>query len=333
MALEIIRNNITKVKADAIVNTANPYVAIGEGVDEAIYNAAGKEELLKEREKIGKLAQGEVAYTKAFDLPAKYILHTVGPIWRDGNHREVEVLRKCYQNALNLALSLDCQSIAFPLIASGTYRFPKEIALSTAMNEISDFLFHHDMQVYLVVYDKESFEVSSKVFKEITNYIEENEEIELDYEFAGDIRNENVSYSLMAGGSKKEAKKIDAEDALEDILAKKEETFQEHLFYLIDHKGLDEVEVYKKANLDRKHFSKIRSNANYQPTKRTALALAIALELNLDETKDLLLKAGIALSHSSVFDLIMEYCITHEIHDIYEVNCILFKFDQPTLGA
>lgn len=354
MSLEIIRNDITKVHADAIVNTANPMVAIGYGVDTAIYEAAGKEELLAERRRIGVMHPGEIAETPAFNLNAKYIIHAIGPAWEGGTNGEVETVAQCYRKSLEKAKELECESIAFPLLASGTYGFPKDVALKTAVSEISGFLFNHEMTVYLVVYDKESFEVSGKAFNDITEYISENDvkESEPAFDCISQHRSRRDESSILFNREEQSAESIFlSEEAdyypledmsievalpdedIDDIIRRKEETFQEYLFRLIDRKGLEDKEVYKKANIDRKHFSKIRSNVNYNPSKRTALALAIALELNLDETKDLLLRAGIALSRSNTFDLIMEYCIDHHITDIFEINCILFKYDQPMLGA
>lgn len=366
MPLEIIRNDITKVRADAIINTANPNVAVGDGVDGAVYAAAGRDLLLAERAKIGPLRPGECAVTPAFALPAKYIIHTVGPAWEGGDKGEAETVAKCYRNALEKAKELNCESAAFPLISAGTYGFPKDVALKTAVSEISGFLFGCDMIVYLVVYDKKSFEVSGKAFSDIKSYIDESEvkvrrhrrpepesflspqSISFDgrsgnYEPAGAARSfyREEELARPEPAKRRERRGIlpslgiprRPEKDLEDIIKEKDETFQQYLFRIIDRKGLTDPEVYKKANIDRKHFSKIRGNVNYNPSRKTALALAVALELNMDETRDLLLKAGLALTRSSTFDLIIEYCIEHKIYDIYEINCILFKFDQPTLGA
>ncbi|MBR2067410.1 MAG: macro domain-containing protein [Solobacterium sp.] len=350
MPLKIIRNDITKVKADAIVNAANPNVTIGSGVDATIYKAAGKDALLLERKKIGVMHPGEVAETPAFNLHAKYIIHAIGPVWKGGTSGEVDTVAQCYRKSLEKAKELECESIAFPLLASGTYGFPKDIALKTAISEISGFLFNHDMTVYLVVYDKESFEVSGTAFNDISSVIKEEDIVEPLFHRReiryGNKKSEILHAKELSFGSTLSSAdlfKVDMayteseEEALDedikDIIRAKEETFQEHLFRLIDRKGLEDKDVYKKANIDRKHFSKIRGNVNYNPSKRTALALAVALELNLDETKDLLLRAGIALSKSNIFDLIVEYCIDHKIFDIYEINCILFKYDQQTLGA
>ena len=334
MPLEIIRNDITKVSADAIVNTANPKVAIGAGVDSAIYDAAGKDLLLTERKKIGEMNPGDVAETPAFNLDAKYIIHTVGPAWIDGNHQEAETVAKCYRKSLELARDLECESIAFPLISAGTYGFPKDVALKVAISEISDFLFSNDMTVTMVVYDKESFVLSGKAFSDIQAFIEDEDVIpplaSEKRRFFGNLPLEDYDVCV----SEIAVADLAAAPAdLEDIVRKKDVTFQEYLFRIIDRKGLTDPVVYKKANMDRKHFSKIRNNVNYHPSKRTALALAVALELNLDETKDLLLKAGLALTRSSVFDLIIEYCIENGVTDINEINCILFEYDQPLLGA
>lgn len=348
MAFEIIRNDITKVHADAIVNTANPNVAIGSGVDAAIYKAAGEKELLFEREKIGVMKPGEIAVTPAFNLDAKYIIHTVGPVWQGGDNKEAEIVSLCYSKSLQKAKELGCESIAFPLISSGTYGFPKDVALKTAVSQISDFLFNNEMTVYLVVYDKESFEISGKVFSDISSFIDEVDVTKQAYRNRRirslDILKDKLpQFEVGSSLPKLKNKTISEityadeievnEEDIEDIIKNKKETFQEYLFRLIDRKGLEDKDVYKKANIDRKHFSKIKSNVNYHPSKRTVLAFAIALELNLDETKDLLLRAGIALSPSNTFDIIMTYCIEHQIRDIYEINCILFKYNQPILGA
>ena len=387
MPLEIIRNDITRVRADAIVNTANPKVAIGAGTDAAVYKAAGKEQLLAARAEIGELRPGEAAVTPAFGLDARYIIHTVGPAWRGGDKGEIETVAECYRNSLGKAKELGCESVAFPLLSAGTYGFPKDVALKTAVSEISSFLFANDMTVYLVVYNREAFEVSGKVFSDIRSYIEEKdvvktkrsrEEMQRRLELIESLDSEqrlNSPYSSASphnagsassaphrkgpapsaapdAGSRPPFAPVRASKArrtsffgleeeapeekagsIDEAIKGKEETFQQYLFRIIDRKGLTDPEVYKKANIDRKHFSKIRSNPDYNPKKKTVMALAIALELNLDETKDLLLKAGMALSRSSIFDIIMEYCIENQIRDVYDINCILFKYGQPTLGA
>ncbi len=356
MPLEIIRNDITRVRADAVVNTANPKVAVGAGVDHAVYKAAGWDELLAERAKIGPLAPGECAATPAFALPSKYIIHTVGPAWEGGGSGEAGIVAKCYRGSLELAKKLGCETVAFPLISAGTYGFPKAVALKTAVSEITGFLMENEMTVFLVVYDKEAFEVSGKAFSEIRSFIEEEDIVvpdrssyerrRLEMESLRLEQMDSAAYGAPAKAAPLPKKKAGIlgsifpsraerprKDSIDDLLLAKEDTFQQRLFRIIDRKGLTDPEVYKRANIDRKHFSKIRSNVDYHPSKRTALALAVALGLNLDETRDLLLSAGMALTRSSVFDIIMVYCIEHKMQDINEINCILFSYDQPTLGA
>ena len=363
MPLNIIRNDISRVSADAIVNTANPQVAVGAGVDQAIYEAAGWQQLLAERAKIGPMKPGQAAVTPAFSLDAKYIIHTVGPVWQGGGHGERETVASCYRESLKLADELNCASIAFPLISTGTYGFPKDEALKIAISEISSFLFSHDMMVYMVVYSREAFVISSKAFSDIKCYIEDKDVKPQAYGASADRRRrrearvrrrfedidscENVSYSAW---NCPEAAAMSVEEELEsaclqedlvygkaaeldDILNQKNESFQQMLFRIIDRQGMTDPEVYKKANLDRKLFSKIRSNEDYLPKKKTVLALAVALELDMDETIDLLRRAGIALNPSSRFDLIVGYCISHRIYNIFDINTYLFEYDQPLLGA
>ena len=347
MPFTIIRNDITKVHADAIVNTANPKPIIGGGTDSAIYRAAGPVKLLEERKKIGYIPIGEVAVTKAFALPARYIIHTVGPVWIDGNHGEFDDLASCYRKSLLIAEQLGCKTIAFPLISTGTYGFPKEKALSIALDEIRHFLEDSDneMQIILVVFDKKSFDISSGLISDINQFIDDHyvgraEALEYRYgrqehrpgRFSAEMNEEEDTLQLHPMNAPS-AGYFSTTEHLEDVMKKLEESFSTHLLKLIDERGYTDVEVYKKANLDRKLFSKIRCNKNYIPKKKTALALAIALELNLDETTDLLGRAGIALSPSSKSDLIVEYCIAHKIFSIYDINALLFEYDQPCLGG
>lgn len=374
MPFEIIRNDITKVKADAIVNTANPEPVVGAGVDSAIYKAAGEKELLAERRRIGRMAPGEAKATPAFGLDAKYIIHTVGPAWQGGDAGEKETVAKCYSNSLTLAKDLGLESIAFPLISTGTLGFPKALALETAVSAISEFILESDMTVYLVVYNKEAFELSEKLMTGVKSYIEESEVVVRDegqyrerrrkaghtiesmlpdlsenrgfFEKSAEPEDEDYDLEEERIGSPWEETGAQApdmmpsleksempDDDIDRLLRQRSETFQQRLFRLIDQKGFDDIDVYKRANLDRKLFSKIKSNPNYTPSKRTAFALAIALRLNLDETVDFIRQAGLAFMPSSRFDRIISYCITHEIYDIYTINCILFEWDQPTLGG
>ena len=335
MPFQIIRNDITKVKADIIVNTANPKPTFDGGVDSAIYEAAGKEKLLAERKKIGDIAPGEAAITPAFSLNAKYIIHTVGPTWKDGKHSELETLKSCYEKSLDLALQNNCESIAFPLIATGVYGFPKDKALQVATSVIQEFLFEHEMSITLVVFDRKAFELSGKVYSDVQEYISENY-VDLSMRCESMMRrSERRVDTLSAPEACPDESEMFAysEESLDELLNSPAENFQEKLFSLIDNSGLDDVAVYKKANITKKVFSDIKTKKNYRPSKKTAVAFAIALELSLDETVDLLQRAGMALSPSSKFDLIVRYYISHGIYDMMEINLTLFKNQQECLGA
>ena len=342
MPFEIVRNNIVNMYVDAIVNTANPYPAIGSGVDTAIHEKAGPK-LLEARKQIGDINLGEARLTPAFNLNAKYVIHTVGPVWKDGLSGEPEHLRACYRNCLALAKEAECESIAFPLISTGNYGFPKDLALQIAIGEISIFLLEHEMQVCLVVFDKKSYALSEKLFKAVESYIDENyvEEVFLcEYASAPEperSRRERMFEAMpMAAPVLKNAfgkAKPQAKRSLEDLIDEVEDTFSESLFRWIVKKDLTNPEVYKKANMDRKLFSKILNNRDYKPSKINAIALAIALELNLDETKDFIGRAGYALTHSSKFDIIVEWFILQGNYDIFEINMTLFEFGQPSIGG
>lgn len=400
MAFQIIRDDITKVSADAIVNTANPEPTYASGTDSAIYKAAGADRLLEERKKIGCIETGHVAVTPAFDLDAKYIIHTVGPAWIDGNHGEREAVRSCYAESLRKAKELECESIAFPLIATGVYGFPKDEALQIAISVFSEFLTSEDMSILLVVFDKEAFVLSGKLFDGIDAYIDDNYVSEKNLEeyssprrffvesaasMSGSLDEFDMEDSLPPERLERRGKKkrrgslshrnklasdsmadpdmmlecsapsdmemekssryippeflsapigtVAASRSLDDVISQVSETWQESLFRLIDDKGFDDVEVYKRANVDRRLFAKIKKNREYSPKKVTVIAFALALELNLDETKDFMSRAGYALSPSSLFDVIVQYFIELEEFDTYKINLALFDHGQPCLGA
>lgn len=312
--------------------SANPEPICGDSCDLSIYNGAGFEEMLKARQEIGPLATGEVAVSPAFALPAKYVFHTVGPVWKGGESGELLALRTCYEKNLEKALELECQSIAFPLISSGVYLFPKDKALSVAIETIRDFLQINEMDVVLVVYDRRSFELSQELQNDVRSYIDENY-IDENGISCEDFDSERLKSLEEVASFSSIDELCSLRGSLDDVINRTEETFQQKLFSLIQEKRLDDVDVYKKANLDRKHFSKIRSDIHYSPKKKTAVALSIALQLNLDETKDLLSRAGYALSPSNKGDLIVSYFISHQKYDIWEINTVLFKYGQTTLGA
>lgn len=408
MPLKIVRSDITTMQVDAIVNAANKTLLGGGGVDGAVHRAAGPR-LLEACRKLLGCATGNAKLTKGFDLPCKYVIHTVGPIWNGGGHGEREQLISCYRSSLALAKKHRCESIAFPLISSGAFGYPKDQALRIAMDTIGEFLMENEMTVYLVIFDRAAYSISSKLFSDITEYIDDNyveehhqysrrleglpyfptpgsissdhndsepvpsfpispkpsvcvqtvkpapefsdftEEshpaqddahscafptasADFDRTLAPKPARELLNSSMPSARMYTEASWA-GKQSLDDLIEELDAGFSETLLKLIDRTGKKDAEVYKKANIDRKLFSKIRNNPDYQPSKATALAFAIALELDLGETKDLISRAGFALSHSNKFDVIIEYFITREKYDIFEINEALFAFDQSLLGA
>ena len=424
MPFRIIRDNIINVEADAIVNTANPRPVVGAGTDTAVYEAAGRESLLAERQKIGRIKRGDAVATPAFALPAKYIIHTVSTGWKGGHFGERKILASCYRRSLEVAKELECESIAIPLLAAGSYRVPKDIALTIALDEIRQFLMENDMDITLVVFDREAYALSANLLFDIQSFIDDEtaaalHEEEYRYDIRGQIAESAVknvvsdtdyeddraylqrleeeasearSYGaapdmwnrpakaappvppaagapvpfgagtpLAKGGGRavKQSVMPDFKDEVLESAMPEEETnqlicamaepveaisdelpdftkvgmsFRDKLFELIDARGLTDPEVYKRANIDRKLFSKIRSSEDYTPKKKTALALAVALKLSLAETEDLIARAGYALSPSSRFDTIIKFFITHSDYDIYKINATLFLYDEPLLG-
>ena len=330
MPLEIVRNDIPKMSVDAIVNAAKESLLGGGGVDGCIHRAAGPE-LLQECRTLGGCRTGEAKITGAYRLPCRYIVHTVGPVWNGGKYGEREQLASCYRTSLALAKKHGCETVAFPLISSGVFGYPKDQALRVAVDTISEFLAENDMTVYIVIFDRAAYQIGNKLFADIAAYIDDH------YVDAHiDSRRERLrrmsvleSRTLSADAAAAPM----AADGLDSLLARLDAGFSETLLKLIDRSGKKDSEIYKKANVDRKLFSKIRNNPDYKPSKATAIAFAIALELNLDETRDLVARAGYALSPSSKFDVIIEYFIMQRDYDIFKINEALFAFDQSLLGA
>lgn len=328
MPLHIIRQDITKMKVDAIVNAANSSLRGGGGVDGAIHRAAGPK-LLDECITLGSCATGDAKITGGYDLPAKHVIHTVGPVWRGGGEGEKALLKSCYRRSLALALENHCESVAFPLISSGIYGYPKDQALKVAVDTIGDFLLAHDMTVYIVIFDRAAYQISEKLFADIEAYIDDHyvdEHTDYSRERARMLAQQAPFAPMMAANCAPNA-------TLDDLLFDLDESFSQMLLRKIDERGMTDAECYKKANIDRKLFSKIRSDVHYKPSKPTAIAFAIALELSLAETEDLLKKAGYALSHSNKFDVIIEYFIKMGNYNVFEINEALFAFDQSLLGA
>ncbi|MBQ3065629.1 MAG: macro domain-containing protein [Clostridia bacterium] len=378
MPLQIIRNDITMMAVDAIVNAANETLLGGGGVDGAIHRAAG-EGLLRECSTLGGCAVGEAKVTGGYALPCKYVIHTVGPVYRGGIYGEEEQLASCYRRSLELARERGCESVAFPLISSGIYGYPKDRALRVAVQEITAFLFENEMTVYIVVFDRASFDIGERLFSDIAEYVDDcyvqthtddrrqrvcrtadalPMSVLLAPNAAEDLCEDMAKPSATAektGGSQKKQKRKPAFGgkkqtsassalmeavpdegkvvSLDDMLGCLDESFSQMLLRKIDERGMSDVMCYKRANIDRKLFSKIRSDVHYRPSKPTVLAFAIALELSLEETKEMLARAGFALSHSYKFDIIIEYFIRCGNYNIFEINEALFAFDQSLLGA
>ena len=345
MPFEIVRNDITNMRVDAIVNSANPRPVVGLGTDSSIHEKAGPE-LLAARQQIGPIAMGQAAITPAFRLYAKYVIHTVGPVWDGGSYGEEKLLRSCYDQSLKLALEYDCKSIAFPLIATNNYGFPKDKALQIAVAAFSELLLEHEMQIYLVVFDGRAYRLSEKLFHSIASYIDDHyvqawEEAvyggEKAYRRQINSRRRDIDLyrkeSVCEDAAPCTPTAMPTAASLPDFLKQADAGFTETLLKRIDKTGKKDSEIYKKANISKQHFSKIRNNPDCKPTKQTAIALALALELDLEQTKDLIGRAGYTLSNSSKFDLIIRYFIEQKNYNVVEINIALYEFDQSLLGA
>lgn len=361
MPFKIVRNDITKMNVDVVVNTANEEPIYSLGVDSAIYKAAGEKELLAARQKIGYMNEGEVAITSGYKLLAKYIIHAVSPLFIDGNEGEEEKLRNCYRKSLRLAHDNGCKSIAFPLIATGSFGYPKEEGMRVAIDEINAFLLKHEMLVYLVVFDSETTKMGKSLYPDLKAYIDNNyveEKKKEEYGFFGRLfgsersvpgkecrEDELIEVSadkcMLAWESDDEDQDLDlTDDSYDEFIEEKDrainermkhlsDTFQQYLFYLMGEKKLDNVSVYKRAIIDKRQFSKIKNNENYHPDKATALRLCVGAMLNLDETKDLLARAGYALSPCDKRDIIFSYFIEKGIYDVMEIDITLEEHGLP----
>lgn len=319
MPFKIVRQDITKMKVDAIVNAANTELKMGDGVSGAIFNAAGITQLQTTCDELAPIKTGEAVITPGFNLSAKFIVHTAGPIYQEWDEDEnTQLLRSSYINSLNLAVEHNLNSIAFPLISSGIYGYPKGKALRVAISAIREFLTDYELEVTLVVFDNSAFTMSNELFGAVESYIDEH------YVDTHEIMRERMLEEAYSPLDK-------ATEPLNELIGNLDESFTQTLLRLIDTKGMSDVEVYKRANLDRKLFSKIRSNINYSPSKRTAIALAIGLKLSIEETDEFLERAGYTLSHAIKFDVIIEYFIVNGNYDVFDINEVLFAYDQPLL--
>ena len=379
MPFKIVRKDITKMHTEAIVNTANDQPTVGTGCDHAVYQAAGYEELLAyRREHIGAVKEGDAFITPGFRLPAKYIIHAVSPLFIDGNHGEEELLRSCYRKSLEIAEKNGIRSVAFPLISTGGFGYPKEEGMRIAVDEIHAFLLKSDLQIYLVVFDEKATRMGKSLYPDLETYIDLNYVQEKRQEEYGDAYyaarlareeasrpdfgrtavlankpawrpSESLSEMMPAHMSvpeeneaavfdEEEAAAFDEEEAFEELerklgerMAHMSDTFPQYLLYLIEEKGMENAEVYKRAIVNKKVFSKIKNNPEYHPQKLTALCLCIGAKLTLDESKDLLARAGYALSPCDKTDIIFSYFIEHGIYDMIELDIQLEEHGLPCI--
>lgn len=340
MSLKIVRNDLTKMKCDAIVNTASPDPIVGRGCDMAVYQAAGYNELLNYRVgHIGSVTEGEVFWTPAFKLEVKYIIHAVSPSYMDGRHGEVELLRSCYRKSMEMAADLGLESLAFPLIATGSLKYPVEEGMRIAMDEINAFLLRHDMLIYLVLFDNRATQLGEKLYPSLEEYI--------DREYVDARIAEEIPVEIMCDAMEC-CKAMDycmAPDSFEEYdrelklkgtkigqrMLHMTDTFVDYLMYLIEEKKLSNADVYKGGLVDKRLFSKLKADPDYHPTKQTALCLCIGAHLNLDESKDLLARAGYAFSPCSKTDIIFSYYIENGIYDISDLDCMLGEYGEPQI--
>lgn len=345
MPFEIVRNDITLMQVDAIVNTANPRPVIGRGTDSAIHHKAGPA-LLQARREIGDIAPGHSAATPAFGLSAKYVLHTVSPAWIDGNHHETELLRQAYDAALHLAEEKKCESVAFPLMAAGSYGFPKDKALSVAIQAFTDFLMNSDMMIYLVVFNGKAYSLAGGLFADVKSYIDENyvaEQSAWEYPRGyGNRRNDrrrqemNFCEDVVFDGAPmpEVMPKLSVgavSQNLEDMLDNPDETFTEALLRLLNKRGGKDSDVYHQACISRQLFNKIINDKYYQPKKNTVIQLAVGLELDMQQTQELLGKAGYILTRSSKSDLVVQYFISHKRYSMIAIDMALADANLPTI--
>ena len=335
MPFLMIRNDITKVAADAIVNPANRNLLQGSSTSRAIYQAAGEQELTAACEAIGRCELGRAVCTPAFGLSAKYVFHAVCPAWHGGGFGEAEQLASAYHSALKLAAEYHCESVAFPLLSSGNYGYPKEQAFRIAVDTITQHVMEHDLTVYLVLYDRHSLAVSRKLFASVEEYIDDHYVAQNDesYQFDRRRRLEEAAAPMLEAAAPPPPAAPMAARSLEHLMDNLGESFTTRLLRLIDERGLKDSTVYKQSNISRQHFSKIQCNRDYNPKKKTVLAFAVGLHLSEDETIDLLKSAGYAFSDGSKRDWIVRYCLEQKIYNINQVNTLLFQWNQEQLGA
>ena len=341
MPFSIVRNDIARVRADVLVNAANERLAAGGGVCGAIFEGAGASRMAAACAKIGRCPTGSAVATPGFDLPCRWVVHAVGPVWRGGTHGERELLQSCYRSVFAEVARLGAASVAFPLISAGIFGYPVREALDVARVEASAFLDDHpDVEVTLVVFTRDVVAQGVALLGELREYVDDayvDNSPHL-YDRSAELRElcapepcpaapQPATPSCAVPGD------LGTPDELAERLAHLDAPFSEALLALIDERGLTDAQVYRRANLSRQLFSKIRSKPDYRPSKPTAVALALALGLTLPQTQELLAHAGLTLSRSSKFDVIVEFYLARGVHDVMAVNEALFAFDQPLLGS
>ena len=347
MPLYLIRQDLTRMDCDAIVNPSNQKLIPGGGLDAAIHFAAGPQ-LLEACQALGGCDVGEAKLTEAFRLPCRWVIHTAGPVWQGGQNGEREALERCYRNCLALARSQGCESLAIPLIGAGSNGVPLTQVLPVALETLETCLLEAEMTVYLVVFGKDAYALSRQLRDGVQSYIDDHYAQSVRPPYAGKFpfrrrqsRDEDAAPEQVCSA---EILRSDGTEFLEDfhtaglpdplqLTLRLDEPFSVKLLRLIDQKGMDDVACYKKANVSRQTWYKILNEKDYKPNKKTVLSFAVALELSLPEARDLLKKAGFALTHSSKFDIVMEYFFKHPGHDVYEINDVLFSHDLPLLGS
>lgn len=338
MPFSIVRNDIARVRVDVLVNAANERLAAGGGVCGAIFDGAGASRMAAACAQIGRCPTGSAMTTPGFDLPCRWVVHAVGPIWRGGTHGERELLQSCYRSVFAEVSRLGAASVAFPLISAGIFGYPVREALDVARVEASAFLDGHpDVEVTLVVFTRDVVAQGVALLGELREYVDDayvDNSPHL-YDRSAELRELCVpeAYPTAASAPAPTPGGPAAPDELAERLAHLDASFSEALLALIDERGLTDAQVYRRANLSRQLFSKIRSKPDYRPSKPTAVALALALDLTLPQTQELLAHAGLTLSRSSKFDVIVEFYLARGVHDVMTVNEALFAFDQPLLGS
>lgn len=314
MPLKITEAVIANIECDAVVNQIREDFQPNLEVGAVIH-------------RIDCLEVGQTKLTHGYNSLCKYIIHTVVPCWKGGNHNERELLQSCYKQALGLAIEAKCGSISLPLLSSGEAGYPKDKVIEDALEVIKKFLYENDMLVYLVINDKSLYELSEQLNSNVSSYIKDNL-----IRLSRSPKIRHLYDELLDDSLGEQPSRSNTEYCFDEFKEKFIcKGFRDKLFGFIDKKHCNDVDCYKRANVSRQTWHKIVSDNYYHPTKNTAIALAISLQLDMDETQELLETAGFILSKSSLSDLIIMFCIGNKIYDVFEIDSILFKYGEDTL--